>query len=223
MPDKEHTRSVSESENPVNPLPDSQAEPAEDEQGLVAESAGPLGAPPPLAPVQSDGRGLQLRGTVQVPRPRRAEAGPHRGDDHVAGLVAGRLRPLRPALHPHDVACRGHVPHRRRPRRRRRRPAALRAPQQLARQREPRQGAPAALADQEEVRPEDLLGRSAGPGRQRRHGIDGLQDVRLRLRPARRLGARGDLLGSRGHLAGRRALQRRPRARPVRSAPCRWA
>ena len=45
--------------------------------------------------------------------------------------------------------------------------AALRPPQQLARQREPRQGAPVALADQAEVRPEDLLGRSAGLRRQR--------------------------------------------------------
>jgi hypothetical protein len=37
-------------------------------------------------------------------------------------------------------------------------PAALRAPQQLARQREPRQGAQAALADQAEVWPEDFMG-----------------------------------------------------------------
>ena len=41
--------------------------------------------------------------------------------------------------------------------------AALRAAQQLARQRQPRQGAPAALADQAEVRPEDLVGRPDGP------------------------------------------------------------
>ena len=40
--------------------------------------------------------------------------------------------------------------------------AALRAAQQLARQREPRQGAPAALAGQAEVRPEDLVGRPDG-------------------------------------------------------------
>src|SRR3981189_787940 len=45
----------------------------------------------------------------------------------------------------------GHVPHRRRPRRRRSRPAALRAGQQLARQRQSRQGAPAAVADQAEI------------------------------------------------------------------------
>ena len=43
------------------------------------------------------------------------------------------------------------------------------------------------------------------------------------VRPRGRLGARGDLLGPRGHLARRRALQRRPRARRARSAPCRWA
>ena len=46
-----------------------------------------------------------------------------------------------------------------------------------------------------------------------RHGVDGVQDVRLRLRAAGRLGARGDLLGPRGHVARRRALQRRPGAR----------
>ena len=45
--------------------------------------------------------------------------------------------------------------------------AALCPPQQLARQREPRQGAPVALADQAEVRPEDLLGRSDRLRRQR--------------------------------------------------------
>ena len=41
--------------------------------------------------------------------------------------------------------------------------ATLRSPQQLARQREPRQGAPVALADQAEVRPEDLVGRPDDP------------------------------------------------------------
>ena len=53
--------------------------------------------------------------------------------------------------------------------------------------------------------------------------VDGLQDVRLRRRPRRRLGAGRALLGPRGHLAGRRALQRRARARRSRSARCRWA
>ena len=137
-----------------------------------------------------------------------------RPDDRFAGLVAGRLRPLRAAVHPHGLAQRRHLPHRRRPRRRRRRPAALRAAQQLAGQRQPRQGAPAAVADQAEIRPEDLLGRPDDPRRQRRAGIDGLQDLRLRRRPRGRLGARrGHLLGPRRQVAGRRALQRRPRAR----------
>ena len=91
------------------------------------------------------------------------------------------------------------------------RPAALRAAQQLARQRQPRQGAPAALADQAEVRPEDLLGRPHDPRRQRRPGVDGLQDLRLRRRPRGRLGAgRGRLLGRREQVAGRQALLRRP-------------
>src|ERR1700704_6132498 len=47
-------------------------------------------------------------------------------------------------------------------------PAALRAAQLLARQREPRQGAPAAMADQAEIRPQALLGRPDGPRWQRR-------------------------------------------------------
>ena len=67
----------------------------------------------------------------------------------------------------------------------------------LAGQREPRQGAPAAVADQAEIRPEDLLGRPDDPRRQRRARVDGLQDVRFRRRPRRRVGARRALLGSR--------------------------
>ena len=44
---------------------------------------------------------------------------------------------------------------------------------------------------------------------QRRAGVDGLRDLRLRRRPRGRLGARrGRLLGPRDHLAGRRALHR---------------
>ena len=85
----------------------------------------------------------------------------------------------------------------------------------LAGQREPRQGAPTALADQAEVRPENLLGRPDGSRRQRRPRLDGLQDVRFRRRPRRRLGAGRTLLGSRGHVAGGRTLQRRTRASSV--------
>ena len=54
---------------------------------------------------------------------------------------------------------RGYLPHRRRPRRRRQGPAAFRPAQQLARQRQPRQGAPPALADQAKIRPKNFLGR----------------------------------------------------------------
>ena len=136
------------------------------------------------------------------------------GDDDVAGLVARRLRPLRAALHPDDVARRRHLPHR----------ATAGAAAASGAQRfaplnswpdnaEPRQGPPAALAGQAEVRPEDLLGRPPGLRRQLRAGVDGVQDVRLRLRATGHLGARRDLLGPRGHVARRRALQRRPGAR----------
>ena len=61
------------------------------------------------------------------------------------------------------------------------------------------------------------------PRRQRRARVDGLQDLRLRRRPRRCLGAGRALLGSRGHVAGRRTLQRRTPACRTRSAPCRWA
>ena len=46
----------------------------------------------------------------------------------LAGLVAGRLRPLRAAVHSHGVAQRRHVPHRRRPRRRRTRASSASRP-----------------------------------------------------------------------------------------------
>ena len=180
-------------------------------------------APSELRPVRSDGRGVRLRQGVQEPRPQRRDQGPARADDGLAGLVAGRLRPLRRSDHPHGVAQRGHLPHHRRPRRRRRRAAALRAAQQLAGQRQPRQGAPAAVADQAEIRPEDLLGRPDDPRRQRRARVDGLQDLRLRRRPRRRLGARRAVTGvprARGSATSATAASASSRSR---SAPCRWA
>ncbi len=67
--------------------------------------------------------------------------------------------------------------------------AALCAPQQLAGQRQSRQGAAPAVADQAEIRPEDLLGRSHDSRRQRRPRIDGLQDLRLRRRTQGRAGS----------------------------------
>ena len=175
----------------------------------MAERVGLGRSPPELFPVRSDGQGVRLRRGIQEPRPECRDQGPACPDDELAGVVAGRLRPLRRTDDPHGVAQRGHLPHHRRPRRRRRRPAALRAAQLVAGQRQPRQGAPAAVADQAEVRPQDFLGRPDDPRRQRRAGVDGLQDVRFRRRPRRRLGARRAFLGSRGHVAGRRTLQRR--------------
>ena len=101
-------------------------------------------------------------------------------------------------------SCR-HLPHRRRPRRRWQGPAALRAAQQLAGQRQPGQGAPAPLADQAEIWPQDFLGRPDDPHGQRRPGNDGIQDVRFRRRSRGRMGAgSGRVLGHREDLAGRR-------------------
>ena len=199
------------------------------EQRLVAQPAEPPDPAPALCEVQPDGRAVRLRRGIQEARPGRAEEGPLRADDRFAGLVAGRLGPLRRPVHPHGLAQRGHLPHLGRARRRRHRQPALRADQQLARQRQPRQGAPAAVADQAEVRQQDLLGRPDDPGRQLRARVDGLQDLRLRRRP-------------RGHLgAARRTSTGAPRtewlatsdkakaATPAtassrtRSPPCRWA
>ena len=58
-----------------------------------------------------------------------------------------------------------------------------------------------------------LVGRPDGPHRQRRAGVDGIQDLRLRRRAGGRLGAgRRHLLGTGGHLARRRALHGRSRS-----------
>ena len=105
------------------------------------------------------GEAFDYAEAFRSPRPRRGQEGHLRADDHVAGMVAGRLRSLWPALHPDGMAQRGNLPDRRRPGRRAHRHAALRAAQQLARQRQPRQGAHAALAGQAEVR----SGGSRGP------------------------------------------------------------
>ena len=82
------------------------------EPRLVAEPAAARDPAPALVPVQSDGRGLRLRRGVQEPRLRGPEEGPARADDRLAGLVAGGLRSLRAAVHPHGLAQRRHLPHR---------------------------------------------------------------------------------------------------------------
>ena len=176
--------------------------------------------PPAAGPMGADFDYAAEFATLDLEAVRRDIAGP---DDRLAGVVAGRLRPLRPAVHPHGLAQRWHLPHQRRSRRRGLGHAALRPAQQLAGQRQPRQGAPAAVADQAQVRPQDLLGRPDDPRRQLRAGVDGLRDVRLRRRARGRLGAGGHRLGRRANLARGRALQRRPRARRPARPPCRWA
>src|SRR6266852_8809726 len=88
-----------------------------DECRLVAESAEPEDPAPALPPVRSYGQGIQLRGRVQEPRPACRDQRPAYPDDGLAGLVAGRLWPLWAAFHSYGVAPRGHIPHRRRPRR----------------------------------------------------------------------------------------------------------
>ena len=69
-----------------------------------------------------------------------------------------------------------------------------------------------------------LVGRPARLRRQRRAGVDGLHDLRLRLRPRRTSGSPRRSSGVRRTPgSATSATQRRPRARPARSAPCRWA
>ena len=87
-------------------------------------------------------------------------------------------------------------------------------PSAVGRQRQSGQGAPAAVADQAEIRQQDFLGRPDHPDRQRRVGVDGLADLRIRWRSRRRLGTgSGRLLGRREDLARGQALFRRPRSR----------
>ena len=88
------------------------------ESRLVAESVEPADPSSELAHEQSDGRGFQLRRGVQETRPGCLEEGHQSVDDDVAGLVAGRLRPLWAAVHSDGLAQCRHVSHRRRPRRR---------------------------------------------------------------------------------------------------------
>ena len=210
------TASRSESENPALKGPTlRRGPPAAEQPRLVAEPGRPAGPQPDRARVRPARRRRLRLQEGRLPAGLRGGQGRHRpGHAHLAGLVARRLGPLRPAVHPHVLARRGHLPPARRPRRRRRRGAALRPAQQLAGQRQPRQGPPPAAAGEAEVRPQPVLGRPAGARGQRGPRGHGLPDLRLRLRPRGRLAAGGGLLGAGGHLARRRALQRRRPARP---------
>ena len=73
-----------------------------------------------------------------------------------------------PVLHPHGVAFGGHLSHRRRARRVVVGRAAVRAAQQLAGQRQPRQGAAPAVAGEAEIRRGAELGGPVHPRGQRR-------------------------------------------------------
>ena len=77
----------------------------------MAEPAAAGAAAPAFLEVRPDGRGLRLREGIQEPRLQGAEEGPGQADDRLAGLVAGGLRPLRAAIHPHDLARRRNLPH----------------------------------------------------------------------------------------------------------------
>ena len=153
------------------------------QSGLVAKSIEDRIAPSALEQVRPHGQRLQLCRRVQEPRSRGPEEGSRRLDDGFSGLVASRLRSLRTALHPHGLAQRRHLPHRRWPWRRRSWAAALCSAQQLAGQRQPRQVPTPAVADQAEVWSQNLLGRPDDPRGQCRVGNDGLQNLRLCRRP----------------------------------------
>ena len=157
------------------------------EPRLVAGVPADRDSSPRRAFARSDGRGFRLCRGVQEARLPGAEARSDRADDRQPAMVAGRLWPLRSVLHPHGVARGRHLSHGRRARRRQQRQPALRPAQQLAGQRQPRQGAAAAVADQEELWRAGQLGRSVHPCRQRRDRIDGRPGVRLRRRAPRHL------------------------------------
>ncbi len=169
--------------------------------------AGELVSPPPEGRAAARQRprrrparaGLRLCGRVRQDRPRRPQGRHQVLPHHLGAVVAVRLRQLRPADDPHGLALGRHLPHRGRARRRRHRHAALRPGLQLVGQRQHRQVAPPAAAHQAQVRQRPVLGRPDGADRQLRSGDHGPADLRLRRRPARRLGGRQrDLLGPRG-------------------------
>ena len=93
----------------------------------------------------------------------------------------------------------------------------------LAGQREPRQGAPAAVADQAEVRPETLLGRPDGPRRQRRARSRWASRRSVSPAAAPTSGSPKSSSGvprARGSATNATAANASSRSR---SAPCRWA
>ena len=131
------------------------------EQGLVADptgTSGCFGANSPQA-VRSHGQGFHHVEAFKKLRLCRPEERPCRADDGQPGLVAGGFRATMagPMIRMACASPRARTGYRRRARRRRRWPAAGR-PRFLGWQCEPRQGAPALVAHQTEIRLENLCG-----------------------------------------------------------------
>ncbi len=156
------------------------------------------------------GAGFDYRAEVQKTRCAGSEARPQGADDRQPALVAGRLGPLRRPDDPHGLAFRRLLPHFRRQGGCRHWQPAVCATQLLAGQRESGQGAPPAVADQEEIRQPHQLGRPDRAGRQRGLRVDGPEDLRFCVWPRGHLASReGHLLGFRKGMAGFDTVRRR--------------
>ncbi len=134
------------------------------------------------------GKAFKLCQGIRKPGPGGRNQGPPCVDDAVAGLVAGRLWPLRAVLHSDGVAQRRHL------RIGDGRGGASSGTQRFAPLNSwPTMSAstrpPVALADQAEIRPKNLMGRPYGSHRELRPRVDGIQDLRFRRRPARTSGS----------------------------------
>jgi hypothetical protein len=172
------------------------------------------------------GEDFDYAAELRFPRPRRGGQGPARAADGPRRR-GGRQTTATTARSSSAWPGTARAPtvSRRRPRRRRdRRAAALRAAQQLARQRQPRQGPSPAVAHQAEVRPQDLVGRPDGAHRQRGAGLHGVQDPRLRRRPTSgTTGSRTSFTGAPRRSGWAMSATPATASSPTRSAPCRWA
>ena len=88
---------------------------------------------------------------------------------------------------------------------------------------EPRQGAPAAVADQAEVRPQDLLGRPHDPRRQLRPGVDGLCRRSASAAGARTPGSPRTSTGAPSTPGSQTSATAATASSPTRWPPSRWA